>query len=36
MTTSLLIALWVSSILTSTGLILFVLGVAAYYIGRDV
>jgi hypothetical protein len=36
MTTSLLIALWASSILTSMGLILFVLGVAAYYIGRDV
>ena len=35
MTTPLLIALWVSSVLTSMGLILFVLGVAAYYIGRE-
>jgi len=34
MTTPLLIALWVSSVLTSIGLILFVIGVAAYYIGR--
>jgi hypothetical protein len=34
MTTPLLIALWVSSILTSVGLILFVIGVTAYYIGK--
>ena len=33
MTTPLLIALWISSVLTSMGLILFVIGVAAYYIG---
>jgi hypothetical protein len=35
MTTPLLIALWVSSVLTSIGLILFVVGVAAYYIGKN-
>jgi hypothetical protein len=33
MTTPLLIALWISSVLTSMGLILFVIGVAAYCIG---
>ena len=35
MTTPLLIALWISSILTSMGLILFVLGAVAYYFGRE-
>jgi len=34
MTTPLLIALWISSVLTSMGLILFVIGVAAYCIGK--
>ena len=33
MTTPLLIALWISSVLTSIGLILFAIGIAAYYIG---
>jgi len=35
MTTSLLIILWVSSILISAGLILLAIAIAAYFIGKN-